>query len=61
MDIGLPFRWCTFDNITVNRWRHQVLVEVLFFDNSLFLKKMEPPIKFTLCKQNKHDNIQQLH
>ena len=28
-----------------------------FFFNSSFLKKMELPIKFTLCKQNKHDNI----
>ena len=29
----------------------------IFVDNSLFMKKMEPPIKFKLCKKQKHDNI----
>ena len=39
---------------------HQVLGEIIVFDNSLFFEKMEAPIKFKLCKQHKHDNIQKL-
>ena len=52
MDLGLPFHSCTFDDITMTS--SQVLGEILFFYNSLFFEKMEPPIKFELCKQHKH-------
>ena len=53
MDLGLPFHSCTFDDI--------MMTSSSFRGNPIFLIilcfcKMEPPIKFKLCKQHKHDN-----
>ena len=52
--------WFTFPFMHI-WWQHDDIIRFqgksYFFDNSLFLKKIEPPIKFKLCKHHKHDNI----
>ena len=55
MDLGLPCHLCTFVDMTMTSldFRGNPIFMIFF----LFEKKNEASLKFTLCKQNKHDNI----